>query len=105
MKLPMDFRFEGEGMDRLEYLKFCQECATIPSGTCGVKEKVPDRCKVVFQNVPYYPVSYELSFDSEGKAVHRVVLHDLRANSITRCDLDKVEKFCNINGGNDELKN
>lgn len=37
-----------------------------------------------------YPVSYSL--DGNGKAEHRAIFHDLKANSISGCLLSELEK-------------
>ena len=64
----------------------------LKNGISGIKENVPDELKVVYNGIAYYPVSYELSFDN-GKPTHTAILHDLQANSITRCDLERVVKY------------
>ena len=38
------------------------------------------------------PVAYELSFDN-GQPTHTAILHDLHANSITKCNLERVVKY------------
>lgn len=78
-------------MDRTEYLHLCQRVSTLKSGIFGIKENVPDDLKVVFNGIVYYPVAYELSFD-KGQTVHKAILHDLKANSITYADLNRVDK-------------
>ena len=47
---------------------------------------------VVYNEINYYPVAYELSFDDKGNARHTAILHDLKANSIINADLRKVKK-------------
>ena len=79
-------------MDRTEFLQMCQRISVLKSGICGIKENVPDELKVVHNGIVYYPVAYELSFD-KGQTVHKAILHDLKANSITYADLGKVKKY------------
>ena len=69
----------------------CQKVSMLKSGICGIKENVPDELKVVHNGIVYYPVAYELSFD-KGQTVHKVILHDLKANSVTHADLERVSK-------------
>ena len=78
-------------IERNEFLQLCQKVSVLKNGICGIKENVPDELKVIYNGIAYYPVSYELSFDN-GKPTHTVILHDLKANSITRADLGKVTK-------------
>ena len=79
-------------MNRDEYLKMCQKVSMLKSGICGIKHNVPDELKVVHNGIVYYPVAYELSFD-KGQPVHKAILHDLKANSITHADLERVVKY------------
>lgn len=79
-------------MNRKLYLELCQRVSVLKNGICGIKENVPDELKVIYNGIAYYPVSYELSFDN-GKPTHTAILHDLKANSITRVDLGKVTKY------------
>ena len=79
-------------MDRTEFLKMCQIVSMLKSGILGIKENVPDELKVVHNSIIYYPVAYELSFD-KGQPTHTAILHDLQANSITKCDLERVAKY------------
>ena len=79
-------------MDRTEFLKMCQKVSMLKSGILGIKENVPDELKVVHNSIIYYPVAYELSFD-KGQPKHTAILHDLQANSITKCNLERVVKY------------
>lgn len=64
----------------------------LKNGICGIKENVPNELIVVYNGIAYYPVSYELSFDDKGNVRHTAILHDLKSNSITNADLERVEK-------------
>ena len=79
-------------MDRKLYIELCQKVSVLKSGICGIKENVPDELKVIHNGIAYYPISYELSFDN-GKPTHTTILHDLKANSITNADLERVTKY------------
>lgn len=79
-------------IDRTTFLQMCQRVSILKSGICGIKENVPDELKVIYNGIAYYPVSYELSFDN-GKPTHTAILHDLKANSITSADLERVTKY------------
>lgn len=79
-------------MDRKLYLELSQKVSALKNGICGIKENVPDELKVIYNGIAYYPVSYELSFDN-GKPTHTAILHDLKANSITSADLERVTKY------------
>lgn len=70
----------------------CQKVSVLKNGICGIKENVPDELTVVYDGIKYYPVAYELSFDDKGNVRHTAILHDLKANSITHANLEKVIK-------------
>lgn len=72
-------------MERKEYLDLCRECAMTPNGS-------EMKRKVVSDGAIYYPYRYMLSFDRKGRAVYTAILHDLKANSLTDCLLEQVEK-------------
>ena len=80
-------------MHRTAYLELCQKVSVLKNGICGIKENVPNKLMVVYNNINYYPVAYELSFDDKGNIRHTAILHDLKANSITSADLGKVIKY------------
>jgi hypothetical protein len=69
-------------MDRTEYLNLCKKVSML-------LPYISDDCKVEYDGIAYYPQAYELSFD-KGETKHMAVLHDLKANSVMRCSLDKV---------------
>lgn len=77
-------------MERTNFLQMCQRVSMLKSGICGVKENVPDELKVIYNGIVYYPVAYVLTFDEKGNPQHDVILHDLRANSITQGKLERV---------------
>ena len=80
-------------MQRTEYLELCQKVSVLKNGICGIKENVPNKLMVVYNNIKYYPVAYEISFDDKGGVIHKAILHDLYANSITYTDLERVQKY------------
>ena len=68
-------------MERKRYLELCQRNAVQPKSVV-----------VWFDGIGYYPIEYRLGFDSEGKTIHRAVLHDMNANSITNGPLEEVNE-------------
>lgn len=80
-------------IERNIFLQMCQKVSVLKNGICGIKENVPNGLMVVYNDIKYYPVAYELSFDDKGNVRHTAILHDLKANSITSADLGKVTKY------------
>ena len=81
-------------MDRKKFLQICQKVSILKDGVSGIKINVPDDLKVIYNDIIYYPVAYELSFE-EGNAIHKAILHDLKTNCIRYANLDRVDKFDN----------
>lgn len=69
-------------MDRTEYLNLCKKASIL-------LPRIPADCIVTYNGIAYYPQAYELSFE-KGETKHIAILHDLKANSVTRCPLDAV---------------
>lgn len=75
-------------MDRAEFLEMCKRASMIPKG-----KAIPPELFLKFDSTVFYPVGYILRFDSNGKPTHTAILHDLKAHSISYCDLLKVERM------------
>lgn len=76
-------------MDRTEYLNLCKRVSLLLPSIPTLLASLPTDCLVEYDGTTYYPQSYQLSFD-EGRSIHTAILHDLKANSVIRCPLDKV---------------
>ena len=83
-------------IERKTYLEMCQKVAVLPSGVLGIKEKLPDDLKVIYDGVVYYPLSLEISFDKDGKVINTAILHSLTANSIIGAELKEISVYENI---------
>lgn len=79
-------------MDRTEFLEICQKVSVLKDGICKIKQNVPDEFKVVYNDIVYYPVAYELSFEN-GQPLHKSILHALNTNSVIYAKLERVEKY------------
>ena len=80
-------------MDRTKFLQMAQKVSVLKNGICGIKANVPNELKVVHDDIQYYPVAYQLSFDNKGNVRHTAILHDLKVNCITYADLKRVIKY------------
>ena len=69
---------------RKEFLDMCQEISKY-----SFESKIPEGLICVFDNIEYYPLAYELTFE-KGKPKHIAILRDKKANSITKALLAKV---------------
>lgn len=67
-------------MERKEYLQRCQRYAVNQSD------------RVVFKDIEYHPVAYELSFNEKGEPQHRAVLKDIKTSSLVYCRLDDIKE-------------
>ena len=80
-------------MDRKEYLDWCRECAVLEQGPNGIRVGVPSNMIVTVRGMTYYPQAYTIEFNQLGEVIHTAILHDLKANSVIRCPLNKVKKL------------
>jgi hypothetical protein len=71
----------GEIMERKRFLELCQKNAVYPKSVF-----------VSADGIKYHPLEYRLCFDKNGSVVHRVVLLDIKENSIINCSLDLVKE-------------
>lgn len=69
---------------RDKFLDMCQKVSNYSFET-----KIPEDLICVYENIEYYPIAYELSFE-KGKPKHIAILHDKKANSITKAPLARV---------------
>lgn len=83
-------------MDRAKYLEMCQAVSVILGNRTA--NEIPESLLVVYDVHDYYPLSYSLSFDQNGNAVHRATLHDRYANSINGCLLSELNLKGDTNG-------
>ena len=82
-------------IERKKYLEMCQRVAILPSGVQNLKQNVPDELKVVYEDIAYYPVSLDISFDKDGKVINTAILHSLTANSIIERNLKDISVYEN----------
>lgn len=71
-------------LDRKQFLDMCQEISKY-----SFESKIPGDLICVYENIEYYPLAYELTFE-KGKPKHIAILHDKKANSITKAPLARV---------------
>lgn len=79
-------------MDRKEFLQICQKVSVLPETTMHIKTAIPPELTVLYEEIQFYPVGYEMTF-KQGISQHTAILHDMKAHSICYVDLLKVEKF------------
>lgn len=72
-------------MDRKKYLQLCQKNAVNPK-----------TIKVLVDGVEYYPIGYDLKFNSKGEPLHHTILQDTKAGSIV------IARLCDIKEKGDE---
>lgn len=77
-------------MNRTDFLTLCQKVSLLPKGENGIIKYIPQNLTVMYRNLHFYPVGYNLYY-LNGKIKHRAILHDLKVHSIINCDLEKVE--------------
>lgn len=79
-------------MIRKEYMDLCIKTARLPWRMGNPAKEVPERYQVIYEGIHYYPMGYEVRFDPNGVPYEIAVMHDLKADSITRGELKKVTR-------------
>lgn len=79
-------------MERNDFLKLCQKCATIPDRICGIKSNLPVDLLVRHVDNAYYPVGLKITFDKDGNSKDTAILHSLHTNSICEESLERVSR-------------
>jgi hypothetical protein len=78
-------------MDRKEFLQICQKVSVLPETTMYMKTSIPPELTVLYEGIQFYPTGYEMTF-KQGISQHTAILHDMKAHSIMKVDLERVEK-------------
>lgn len=50
-------------------------------------------CTVEYSGIKYYPQFVQVGYDEKGQVINIAVLHDLKANSITHANLERVKRY------------
>jgi hypothetical protein len=56
-----------------------------------IKTAIPPELTVLYEGIQFYPVGYEMTF-KDGISQHTAILHDVKAHSIVKVDLEKVKR-------------
>lgn len=80
-------------MDRTEFFKMAQKVAVHTNRCRDLSKPLLDDCIVVYEGIKYYPQYDKVGYDEKGRVLNIAILHDLRADSTVKCDLEKVTKY------------
>lgn len=78
-------------MERKQYLLMCRECAMLEKNEKGVPCSTPDRLRIVWQGLEFFPIDLTISFDREGNVRNHCKFHDLRADSVAGAELWEIK--------------
>ena len=78
-------------MDRTQFFQLAQKVAIYTNGFANTNKPILKECVVEVGGISYYPVSIEVGFDANGNTKNTSILRDLKANSVTKADLQKVK--------------
>lgn len=79
-------------MEREKFLERARAVSMLKSGICGTKAYIPDRFKVIYSGIVFFPIGYKI-FYKNGIENHIAILHDLYCNSVIECALERVKKY------------
>jgi hypothetical protein len=77
-------------IDRKEFLQICQRVSVLPETIMHIKTAIPPELTVLYEGIQFYPVGYEMTF-KQGISQHTAILHDMKAHSTVKVDLNKVK--------------
>lgn len=80
-------------MDRTEFFGMAQKVTVYTNECRNLSKPILDDCVVVYDNIKYYPQYVKVGYNNQGKVKNIAVLHDLKANAIIECNLERVEKY------------
>ena len=80
-------------MDRTEFFRIAQKVAVYTNRCRNLSKPLLEDCIVVCDGVKYYPQYVQVGYDEYGKVINTAILHDLKANSITNANLERVIKY------------
>ena len=63
----------------------------LPETAMHIKTEIPPELTVLYEGIQFYPIGYEMSF-KHGISQHTAILHDMKAHSIVKVDLEKVKR-------------
>ena len=66
----------------------------LPEATMHIKIAIPPELTVLYEEIQFYPVGYEMTF-KQGISQHTAILHDMKSNNIVKVKLERVERYVN----------
>ena len=79
-------------MDRTQFFKMAQKVAIYTNRCRNLSKPLLADCIVKHNGIRYYPQFVKVGYDENGRVIDIAILHDLKANSTTDVDLEKVTK-------------
>lgn len=80
-------------MTRDKFFQMCIHAAVKLGGYSSFRDAHWNDDELVeFGGATFYPAGYKLTFDRYGKAVHAVILHDLKTNSVVVARLEEIKQ-------------
>lgn len=80
-------------MDRTEFLIMAQRVAVYTKKFKDLSKPLLDDCIVIHNEIKYYPQSVQVGYNQIGNVENIAILHDLKRNSVTYANLERVKKI------------
>ena len=80
-------------MERKEFFELAQKATVYTKQFRDLSKPLLTDCIVISGDIKYYPRAIEVGYDKDGNVQNIAILHDLKANSITNADLERVTKY------------
>ena len=79
-------------MDRTEFFEMAQKVSVYTNRCRDLSKPLLEDCVVQYKKIKYYPQFIQVGYDEQGKTMNIAILHDLKANSVTYADLERIDK-------------
>lgn len=80
-------------MDRTEFFEMAQKVSVYTNRCRDLSKPLLEDCVVQYKEIKYYPQFIQVGYDEQGKVMNIAILHDLKANSVTYADLERIDKI------------
>ena len=80
-------------MGRKEFFELAQKATVYTKQFRDLSKPLLTDCIVISGDIKYYPQYVKVGYDEQGKVENVAILHDLKANAIIECKLERVEKY------------
>ena len=80
-------------MERKAFFELAQRATVYTKQFRDLSKPLLTDCIVIYGEIKYYPQAIEVGYDKDGNVQNTAILHDLKANSTTYVQLERIAKY------------